>query len=386
LANVRSDSNAARDGLKAGDVVLKANGADAKATSEFVRPLLRRAAGDKVEFVVRRDGQEARATVEYRAAPMEHASGLEVQYRAVETDGHLRRVLVTVPKKPGRHPAILWISGSGCGSQEVPAGGNPLVGFLYEMTRRGYVTMRVEKTGAGDSEGPPCYSESGGFAQEVRGYVAGLADLRAYDFVDASHIYVFGHSAGATLAPLVIKDQKVRGIMVAGAMGTNFLDYLLAMRQREQELAGKKRDEVTAQVATTRKCVERLLNDRLSPDVVEQENPDCRRRVRFDSPPPYIQDWHDLGLAKAWAAAPDVPVQVLYGSGDFVTSEAESRALVATINQAHPKSATLKILPMDHGFLAFATAQEAWNGEQGKAKADLLPALADEVESFLHKH
>jgi uncharacterized protein len=378
IAQVRMDGNAQRDGLIAGDVILRVNGADARPEGAFARSISRRNAGERVEWVVRREGREVHVMVEYRAAPMETAPGLDVLYRSVETDGHLRRTLVTVPKHNGRKPAVLWIAGSGCGSQEAPNGEGQVTQFLYELTRRGYVTMRVEKTGVGDSEGPPCYSDEGSMSQEVRGYAAGLRALRTYDFVDANQIYLFGHSAGATLAPLVAKGQNLKAIAVAGAMGTNFMDYLVSMRRREFELSAAKPEEITI----TQRCLTRLLKDRRSPDQVEQEMPDCKQRVRFDSPPPYIQEWADLNLANAWNQAPRVPVLVLYGSGDFVTNEAESRALVRTISS----KANLRVVPMDHEFQTFATQHDAWTAEQKHSTAPLYPKLAEIVDRFFKEH
>jgi alpha-beta hydrolase superfamily lysophospholipase len=287
-----------------------------------------------------------------------------------------------MPKSKGRAPAILWIAGSGCASQESADGSNPQVQLLYELTKRGFVTMRVEKTGTGDSEGPPCYGPGGGLGQEVRGYQAGLRALASYDYVDPQRIFLIGHSAGATLAPLVAKGQKVRAIAVAGAMGTNFFDYMFAMRQRELELAGKSQEDVSTSLGITKRCTEWLLKDHRSPDDIEKASPECQHRVRYDSPPSYIQDWADLDLAKAWHEAPDVPVLVLYGSGDFVTNEHESRELVKKIPHA-----TYRSLPMDHGFLAYGSQRDAWNAEQGKGTgAALLTAAVDEIERFFKKH
>jgi alpha-beta hydrolase superfamily lysophospholipase len=387
LAEVRQNQNAARDGLKAGDVVLRVDGAEAHPEAKLARALMRRPVGDRVDYLVRRDGREIHVVVEYRAAPLEHAEGIDIQYRSVETDGHLRRVLVTAPKRAGRFPAVLWIAGSGCGSQEAPNGGDPVVEFLYNLTRRGYVTVRVEKTGVGDSDGPPCYSDSGGIGQEVRGYIAALKALTSYDAVDPERIYLFGHSAGTSLAPLVARNNPIRGIVAAGAMGTNFFDYIFAMRRKELELAGKPVAEIEASMAITKICTARLLRDRRTPDDVEQEMPDCRHRVRYDSPPPYIQDLADLDLQKAWSETPDAPVLVLYGAGDFVTSEGESRALVNTINKVHPGRASLQVLPMDHGFLAFGSQQDAWAAEQAKdGRGQIYPKLTDVVAQFFKEH
>jgi hypothetical protein len=386
IARLRPGQNAARDGLKVGDVLLRANGKAAVAESAFVRPLLRRSAGDRVEYLIRRDGKEMTVAVEYRGAPHEHADGIEIQYGAVDDGGNLRRTLVTIPTQKGKFPALLWIAGSGCASQESADGDSLQVRLLYQLTRRGIVTMRVEKTGVGDSDGPSCYGDSAGFDQEVRGYQAGIKALESSELVNPARIVLLGHSAGATLAPLVARGENGHAIVVAGAMGTTFIDYVLGMRRRELEFARTDKKETESSLAVTSRCLNRLLKDRRSPDEVEKESPGCEHRVRFDSPPLYIQDWADLDLQNAWRQAPNFPVLVLYGSADFITDEQESRALVEKINAAHPNRATLKILPMDHDFRAFGSQRDAWNAEQGVGAAGgLLPAVVDEIERFVKR-
>src|SRR5579872_4862333 len=63
IAQIKPGLNAARDGLKAGDAILRVNGAPAAAEAAFARTILRRNAGERVEFVVRRDGSEMKVPV-----------------------------------------------------------------------------------------------------------------------------------------------------------------------------------------------------------------------------------------------------------------------------------------------------------------------------------
>jgi len=49
-----------------------------------------------------------------------------------------------------------------------------------------------------------------------------------------------------------------------------------------------------------------------------------------------------------WALL-DLPVLVVYGSTDFITSEADSRAIVEDVNRTHPDRGELRIIErMDH--------------------------------------
>lgn len=384
LRQVAPDGNAARAGLQNGDVLVAADQKKAEPTPAFVRPLLRRVAASTVSFTVRRAGEQKTIAVDYTAPAMEKPADMDVVYGSVPVNGHERRTLLTLPHDQKKHPAILFLAGSGCGSQESGDGSDPVVQILYALTRRGYVTMRVEKTGVGDSTGPACYSEEGSLDQEVAGYRAGYKALTEHPSVNRKRIFLFGHSAGATLAPLVAKDLAVEGIILAGAMGTNFLQYILAMRERERHLEGLPDGEVAKAMEITQGCLSKLLLEGQPADKIEKENPACRKQVRFDSPPSYVAQWMKLDLSAAWQPV-TAPVLVLFGSGDFVTSEEESQALVTRINAASGKEqARLATLPMDHGFLAHPTPDRAWKAEQGVVPpAGLLSRVVDSIESFL---
>jgi len=78
-----------------------------------------------------------------------------------------------------------------------------------------------------------------------------------------------------------------------------------------------------------------------------------------------------------------VPVLVLYGSADFVTSLEESRSLVRTIDRVHRGRARLQVMPMDHEFQFFASQKAAWSAEQQGRPGTVYPKLVDVVDKFL---
>jgi hypothetical protein len=65
-----------------------------------------------------------------------------------------------------------------------------------------------------------------------------------------------------------------------------------------------------------------------------------------------------LNITEAWAKLA-VPVLIIYGTADFVTTEADHRRLYAIVSTAHPGNATLRLIDgMDH-YLAPAPTQQA---------------------------
>ena len=374
IRSVARDGNAARAGLLPADVVVAVDGTPVEATGVFVRPLLRRTAPALLRLSIRRAGRSLDIQLHCAAPPDEPG----VVYGALAVRDHLRRTLLTMPSGAGKHPAILFLPGSGCSTQESPNRNATESRILHGLTAGGFATLRVEKPSVGDSTGPPCYSAQSDLNLDVETYRTALTFLEEHPAIDPDRLFLFDHSAGASLAPLVAKERKLRGIVLAGAMGTKFYDYVLAMRRRMAVLG----QQPPAKFELARSCLTRLLKHGESAEAIVAAQPACRSDVYFDSPPAYITQWNALDLAAAWQALRE-PGLLLYGTADFVSSEAESRALLAKIRS---RSKQLLTLPMDHGFLALATPQQAWNAEGGKGPApEFYAPVIDRIRDWLNR-
>jgi dienelactone hydrolase len=143
-----------------------------------------------------------------------------VHYGSVVAMERVRlRTIVSIPAGTldRRFPAVLLIQGGGCGSIDSPfnvAVAQP--GLIHAIGSKGLVTMRVEKSGVGDSEGPPCASI--GYDEELAGYRAALKALQSHPAVDPQRIYLVGISLGGVFAPLLAAETRVAGISVYGAL------------------------------------------------------------------------------------------------------------------------------------------------------------------------
>ncbi|MDP1823619.1 MAG: prolyl oligopeptidase family serine peptidase [Archangium sp.] len=138
-------------------------------------------------------------------------------FEIVQYQGPLGPLQAMVSKAPGpgKHPAILWLSGG------FPPGG--MNEAAWEPQPRGndqsgaqfrtaglvvmYPTLRGSFGNAGQAEA---------FLGEVDDVLAALTWLRASPDVDSTRIYLGGHSTGATLALLVAASTDVRGVLALG--------------------------------------------------------------------------------------------------------------------------------------------------------------------------
>ena len=258
-------------------------------------------AGQKVPITVLRDGEIVHTEVTLRSAPYESLPGIDVLYRTVRVDGSLRRVIVTKPRGNGRFPAILLIGGLGCYSldgwskEDAPYGR-----LLYTLTQHGWVTMRVEKSGEGDSRAPQCSSPEADFNLEAAGYTAGLDALRRYDFVQADHVFVFAHSIGPLVATVVAQRSPVRGMIAAETTGRVWFDYELDIAGRQMLDLGDPYDEAERNTRELEVCLHDFYIEKQTPGKLLRDHPGCRGIFVPGVPYTYLQQVGDLNPAAAW--------------------------------------------------------------------------------------
>ncbi len=369
-------------GVEVGDVITRIEGHDVAGPDDFVASAKRLRAGDVASLSVIRGEQTRTIRLEVLPRPVEKSPDADVRYLAVEVDGSLRRVIVTLPKQPGRYPALLFMTGIGCFSQESLDRSTTEAALLYGLTARGFVTMRVEKSGMGDSEGPPCSSDAAGLRSEVRAYLAGLKALKQYPFVDPSDVFLIGHSIGGVEAPMVARQESVRGIVVVNTVAKPFLEYLLETRRRQGQLRHAPFDEIDRENRLDEWCNHRLVIDRQAADQVNKENPACREHIEYPAPSAFMQEWAAVNPAEEWKPVTS-PVLAVYGTSDYVATGADHPYLATMLNTFHPGQATVKAIEgMDHN-LARAESMEASRTRPPGTPLELAPTVLDVIGAWL---
>ena len=351
-------------GVLVGDVVTHVNGQAVANAGEFVGAVTRLKAGQSARLKVLRQSVEHEITVPLKPRPFEKFAGLETEYGAVEVDGHRRRTLLTVPPGEGKRPAVLFVTGVGCFSQEFANPQSSVAQLLHGLTRAGMLTLRVEKSGMGDSEGPACQSPQADLRHEVRGYVAGLRALRKDPRVDPDRIFLVGLSIGGIHAPLILRDEPIRGAVVINTAAKPFFEYLLETRRRQMLLAKTPHHEVDARMPLATSCAHAVLLEKLTPEQAIAREPRCGAEVQFPAPYTFMQQWASLNLADEWRRS-KAPVLVVIGKSDFVATVEESPYLVDLLNAYQPGRAKLAAIDgMDHS-MERAPSMEASLNKQG---------------------
>jgi dienelactone hydrolase len=321
-------SSAAAEGIRVGDVIRAVDGVVPRSPDDVVAAVVRHAAGETAVIDMVREGAAQKRAVALRSFPRETMVGVTFEYGAVRLlDGSRLRTIVSVPeRREGRLPAVLLLQGGGCGSVDTPMAADVgQSGLVRTIAARGFVTMRVDKSGLGDSQGPPC-SEIG-YTQERDGYRAALAALTRHPSVDPDRVYLLGISLGGVFAPLVARESRVRGVVVYGTLVTPPAGY-------------------------------------------------PGRSDRF------FREFASVDVAAAWSAV-DARVLVLRGEFDETARESDHARIAAIVNARRPGAAIHRELPgLDHGWTRHETMEKS-RGNAGKG--DEVTTLPDAILEFLRK-
>jgi dienelactone hydrolase len=225
-------------------------------------------------------------------------------------------------------PAVLFLQGGGCSSIDAPwAVGMPgPLSLIHSIASRGFVTMRVDKPGAGDSEGPPC--AEAGFREELAGYQAALHALVADPTVDRNRVFLVGLSLGGFFAPLLARDVAVAGISAYGTIAFTPTGY-------------------------------------------------PGRSERF------FREIAPVDILAAWAAV-DSRVQMLHGTYDGVSTASDHARIAAIVNGVRPGRAEHREFErLDHCFTRQPTP-EAGRDHCGEGE-DSTAAVTEAVLEFLER-
>ncbi len=257
---------------------------------------------------------------------------VDTLYRTVPLDGASLQAIITRPKDTARHPAVFVIGGLGCYSLADLKPGEAYYELLYGLTRRGYVTMRVDKNGEGKSGGPPCDSPESDLQLAVRRSVAGLNALATYDFVERDKIFIFAHSIGPLEGVWAAERFPVRGFIAAETIGKPWFEYEVENARRQMRFVGRPYDEIDRFAREHQKCQFRFFIEKQTPEQIVKSEPACKEHVQtFGVSYTYLQQIAGLDPAVEWKKV-DVPVLVTYGTSDPATSAEENRHLAEIIN------------------------------------------------------
>jgi pimeloyl-ACP methyl ester carboxylesterase len=321
------------------------------------------------------------------AAP-ETYPGVDVVYDAVANPaGQRQRLILTRPSNAaGPLPAVFIAGWLSCDSVEAPSGTMDATALLFQALAAmpGFVTVRLDKPGVGDSEGSCAETD---FDAELAGYRAAFRSLGRYGFIDPQRIFVLGISNGGGFAPLVAEGAPVRGYLVDGGWLKTWYEHMLEIERRRLGLSGKSPAEVNRLMPEVARLYTAWLVDGRSPAAIFAQHPELRalwpgedERHLYGRPLAYYQQLQQLNLAAAWSQV-KVPLLALHGQYDWIMSADDDGLRVALVNRNTAGAARAQELPATgHTFEHYDSLQQAYAGKAGPFDPAIARLVVDWFE------
>ncbi len=393
VEEIIAGSTAAEAGFKAGDVLLAVDGTKIPGTGEFIRTIAGLKAGTSVAIEFRRGDAEEKSTVMLKGRPLEKSDAYEVLYGSVQSRGNRLRTIVTRPRAEGKRPALFLIQGVGLASVDNPVGPlGPYRMIVDDFTRHGFVTLRVDKPGCGDSEGGP--GRDVDFDTELDGYRQALRMLKARADVDPNRVFIFGHSMGGAMAPLLAAELPVRGIVVYGTIARTWTEYMLENSRRQMELADNDPSMIDSTLRNAAALLNYLYGEKMAPREIAAKYPRLRElidqtvtddRYFVDRSLTFFRQLADKNLGAAWESY-EGHALAIWGKADFLSNEDDHALIARIVNRDHPGQGTfLAMNGIDHGFNRAASRRASFERGQSRQPGEFNPAIIEVCRNWVEK-
>ncbi len=292
--------------------------------------------------------QETKEPYPYRSEDLTFAGGAT----GVTLAGTLTR-----PKEGTLFAAVVLVSGSGPQDRnEELALHKPFLLWADTITRAGIAVLRYDDRGTAKSTGTFRGSTSKDFALDA---TSAVAYLRTRKDIDATRIFVMGHSEGGMIAPMVAgEDPKIAGIvLLAGTSVTG--ERILARQLPDMARAAGLNEEQAA------------ANAKLSLDRITKQK----------ASDPWMAFFWDYDPAPALRKV-TCPVLALNGELDMQVNAKENlETMELAFRQSGNKQTTIKALPkLNH---LFQTAKTGSGQEYGNIEETISPVALEVVTKWL---
>ena len=173
-----------------------------------------------------------------------------------------------------RLPAVVLVGGSGPTDRDGLVVGIPILGQIADaLADAGYIVVRYDKRGIGQSGGRAESATLADYADDARAAVKVLADRKD---VDPKRIAVVGHSEGGLVALIAAtKDKRISSVGLLAAPGTTYADVALAQQKRALDRLTLTPEERQAKVEEQKKIHEAVITGK----GLELLPPNVRRSV-----------------------------------------------------------------------------------------------------------
>ena len=286
--------------------------------------------------------------VSSRSVPISRANDEQVKIPAngFVLAGTLSRPMETTAT---RLPAVVLIGGSGPTDRDEMVFNVPILGEIAgTLADAGFIVLRYDKRGIGQSGGRAEAASLNDFAEDARAAVKWLGDRKD---VDPKRIALVGHSEGGAVALITAsKDKRIAGVVLIAANGVTGANLILAQQQHLLDKSKLSGEEKQQKIDMQKRIHEAVITGK----GLDQLPPDVRRQV--DNP-----EFQSILTNDPAKVMPDVRQPILIVQGELDTqvppSNAERLEALARQRKNSPPVEVARIPRVNHLLVPATTGE-----------------------------
>ena len=277
----------------------------------------------------------------------------------------------------GPFPAVVLVAGSGATDRDETVAGIPIFGqFAHALADAGFLVLRYDKRGVGQSGGRIESATLTDYAEDVRAALRTIGDRKD---VDRRRIAVLGHSEGGALAMMTAaKEKRVAAVALVAAVGTTGADLNLYQVTHALERSNRPAAERQATIELQRQIQQAVITGK------GWETITIPAAVRKQADTPYFQSFLSYDPAKVMNDVQQ-PILIVHGMLDTQVPPDNAEKL-ETLAKQRKKGGPVEIVkvPGVNHLLVPATTGEV--DEYSKlGEASVSPQITSAVASWLQK-
>lgn len=281
-------------------------------------------------------------------------------------------VAAAAPATPTRKPAIILVSGLSTADRDETIAGIPIFGQLSaQLAKAGYVVVRYDKRGIGQSGGRPESITLHDYAEDVLSIISWLRDRKD---IDDKRIAVVGFGEGGAVS-LYAGDRaggKIAALALVNAPGQTGREIVLAQQQHVLDRSNDSADEKRAKIALQTKILDAVVKGEGWTGV-----PVALQRA---ADTPMFKSWAEFDPVRAMKEA-DQPMLIVHGALDTEMAPVNADRLDTLARARKTKAAPLTkkvVVPGINHLLV-----PAKTGESSEYASLAGSAIAPEVASAI---
>lgn len=371
IQSIVPSSTAALIGIQEKDVILSVNSTPIGSPQDLVALSQKLVEGDAVTVNLIRNKEKLTLSGTILPRVSEVAPDLEISLDAFPYEKGLVRSLVKRRKGTAgqKQPVVYFIPGVACMSMGYMPSVDTYRYTTDQLARQGFAVYMVEKPGMGDNQNTtPCSEAS--FDMELETFRKGYEKLLTYDWVDKNNVFLFGHSMGGIIAPLLAGQFKPQGVVVYGTVLRTWSDYVVDVIRDQRTMLGQDYAEVNEEMQQFREVYHQFFFNKKTPEQLVQQHPKAieqfaavlgydRKGHIFGRHLTYWHELNDKNLYAAWKET-DAHVLAIFGEADVAALKPDDHVQIANVvNRYHPGKGEYWFAPRtDHGLVEVGTMKE----------------------------